>query len=72
MPKIGASGARTIPRILPWVSTTDMVTWARLLSGWRMAARVSDMILNASCSTALTSAEVSAVPTSAASLPPVA
>src|SRR5471032_2747999 len=72
MPKIGASGARTMPRILPWVSTTDTETWARLSSGWRMAARARLMILKASSSTALTSVALSAVPTSAASLPAMA
>ena len=47
-------------------------TWARLSSGWRNGARARLMILKASSSTALTSVALSAVPTSAASVPAMA
>ena len=39
MPKIGASGARTMPSTAPLVSTTEIVTCARLSSGRRIWAR---------------------------------
>ena len=62
VPKIGASGERTRPSTAPLVSTTEMVTWARLSSGRRIWARAALMILNASSSSARTSAAVSWAP----------
>ena len=61
VPKIGASGERTMPSTAPLVSTTEIVTWARLSSGRRIWARAALMILNASSSRARTSAAVSCV-----------
>jgi hypothetical protein len=68
MPNTGASGERTMPRISPWVSTTEMVTWARLSSGRRIWARARRMTPKACSSTARASAAVSGVVT----LPPSA
>ena len=59
VPKIGASGERTSPSTAPLVSTTAIVTCARLSSGWRICARARLMIVNASSSIARTSAAVS-------------
>ena len=66
---MGASGERTMPSTLPWVSTTEMVTWARLFRGWRICARAWLITLKAFCSSEVTSAAVRGVVTSAASLP---
>ena len=41
VPKIGASGERTMPSTAPLVSTTEIVTWARLSSGRRIWARAA-------------------------------
>ena len=69
MPNTGASGARTTPRIWPRVSTTEMVTWARLSSGRRIWPRALLMTMKASSSIARTSAAVSGVGFSLASVP---
>ena len=49
-----------MPSTTPLVSTTEIVTWARLSSGRRIWARAALMILNASSRIARTSAAVSA------------
>ena len=39
VPNTGASGVRTMPRIVPSMSTTEIVTSTKLPSGWRICAR---------------------------------
>ena len=56
VPNTGASGDRAIANIVPRVSTSEIVTCARLSSGLRICARARLMIVNASSRTARTSA----------------
>ena len=62
VPKIGASGVRTSPRILPSMSTTEIVTSTRLPSGWRIWARACSATPSAARRICVTSAAVMPLP----------
>ena len=61
VPNTGASGVRTMPRISPVVSTTEIVTSALLPSGRRIWPRAASATRSASASSVVTSAAVSAI-----------